>query len=128
MIKKKNYTSFFLILVLILIIGKNTNFFKNFYNISNMSHDIRQQDANDFCHLFGSGYIFYIKNKFNLQKSPIIKNSAVDQYWIFSNTYKIIDKNRLIILNNKKKNIQNFNEFKVLDNFKDRCLYLVKND
>jgi len=128
MITKKNYTSFFLILVLILIIGKNTDFFKNFYNVGSKSYDQRQQDANNFCDLFGTGYVFYIKKKFNLKKSPVIKNSAVEQYWIFSNAYKILDKNKLIILNNKKKISNNFSEFKVVDNFQNRCLYLVKND
>ena len=126
MITKKNFTSFFLILVLILIIGKNTNFFKNFYNVGSNNHDLRQQNANDFCGSFGSGYVFYIKKKFKLKKSPVIKNSAVEQYWIFSNSYKILDKNKLIILNNKKKISNNFSEFKVVDNFQNRCLYLVK--
>ena len=128
MITKKNYTLLFLILVLILVIAKKTDFFKNLFNVSIKSHDQRQQEANNFCDLLGSGYVFYIKKKFNLKNSPIIKNSAVEQYWIFSSTYKILDENKIIVLNNKKQKIKNFKGFKVLDNFQNRCLYLVKND
>ena len=109
-------------------ICKNTNFFKNLYDVTSKNYDIRQQGVYDFCELFGTGYVFYIKNKFNLNISPEIKNfeRSPQQYWIFSKNYKKIDEDKLIILN-KTKNIKLKNsDFKILDNFRDRCFYMVK--
>ena len=105
-----------------------TNFFKNLYDVTSKNHDSRQQKVYDFCELFGTGYVIYIKNKFNLNTPPEIKNfeRSPQQYWIFSKNYKKIDKDKLIILN-KTKNIKlKNNDFKILDNFRDRCFYMVK--
>ena len=126
-IKKINILSI-LILILIFIIIKQTNFFKNIYTVNYKTHDARQQDANDFCELFGSGYIFYIKEKYNLNKSPIIKNSAVNQDWIFSSKFKQIDESKIIFLNKNGFRKSELKGFKILDNFQNRCFYLVKND
>ena len=109
MLTKKFNILFFLILILFFILFKNTDFFKNTYNIINKNHDIRQQTANDFCGLLGSGYIFYIKEKFKLKKSPIIyiNNTArpvnINQNWIFPNNNKSIDESKVIIINFSKK-------------------------
>ena len=128
MIIKKFNILVFLILLLIFIISINTNLFKNIYNINSKSHDIRQQQAYDFCSKFGTGYVFYIKKKFNLENSPQIENYNISpkQYWIFLNSYKIIDQNKKIILNNKKDEKINLSKYKILDNFYDRCLFLEK--
>ena len=126
---KKFNILFFLILILFFILFKNTDFFKNTYNIINKNHDIRQQTANDFCGLLGSGYIFYIKEKFKLKKSPIIINSSVrsvKQNWIFPNNYKMVDENKVIIINLSEKIKFEFNKYKTLDNFNNRCLFLEK--
>ena len=128
MSKIQNNISLFLIAILILLICKNTNFFKNLYDINSKNHDSRQQGVYDFCEIFGTGYVFYIKNKFNLNTPPEIKNfkRSPKQYWIFSKNYKKIDEDKLIILN-KTKNIKLKNsDFKILDNFRDRCFYMVK--
>ncbi len=128
MSKIQNNISLFLIAILILLICKNTNFFKNLYDVTSKNHDSRQQKVYDFCELFGTGYVIYIKNKFNLNTPPEIKNfeRSPQQYWIFSKNYKKIDKDKLIILN-KTKNIKlKNNDFKILDNFRDRCFYMVK--
>ena len=127
--KKFDVISFLLIL-LILLICKNTNFFKSFYGVNKNDHNTRQQAAYDFCSYFATGYIFYVKKKFNLNKSPIIKNyiNTPQQYWIFSESYKLLDESRLIILNKEKKHKININNYKVLNNFNDRCLLLKKND
>ena len=128
MSKLQKNISFFSIAILILLICKNTNFFKNLYDVTSKNHDIRQQEMHDFCELFGTGYVFYIKNKFNLNTSPKIKNfeRAPKQYWIFNKNYKKIDDEKLIILN-KTKNLKLKNtDFKILDNYRDRCLYMVK--
>ena len=128
MSKIQKKISTFLIVILILLICKNTNFFKNLYDINSKNHDSRQQGVYDFCEIFGTGYVFYIKNKFNLNTSPKIKNfkRSPQQYWIFSKNYKKIDEDKLIILN-KRKNIKlKNNDFKILDNYRDRCFYMVK--
>ena len=113
---------------LIFIICKNTNFFANLHHIANNSHDKRQQKANDFCNYFGTGYVFYIKEKFKLKNSPIIKNykKTPEQYWIFSNSYKSFDENKLIILNKNKSTKVNLNEYKIIDDYNNRCLFMVK--
>ena len=59
-----------LFLILILIFLNRLNFSKIF-NLIYKSHNLRQQEANDFCNYFGTGYIFlYQKKKFNLKKAP----------------------------------------------------------
>ena len=105
MSKIQNNISLFLITILILLICKNTNFFKNLYEVTSKNHDIRQQGVYDFCEFFGTGYVYYIKNKFNLSTPPKIKNfeRSPQQYWIFSKNYKKIDEDKIIILNKKKK-------------------------
>ena len=107
MSKIQNNISLFLIVILILLICKNTNFFKNLYDVTSKNHDSRQQGVYDFCEFFGTGYVFYIKNKYNLDTPPKIKNfeRSPQQYWIFNKNFKKIDKDKLIILNKKK--IQN---------------------
>ena len=127
MLIKKINIQFFLILFLIFIIFKNTNFFANLYQIANKSHDTRQQKG-DYCGYFGTGYVFYIKQKFKLKNSPIIKNysKTPEQYWIFSNSYKSLDEDKLIILNKNKSTKVNLNEYKILDDYNNRCLFMVK--
>ena len=128
MLIKKINILFLLIVFLIFIICKNTNFFANLHHITNKSHDNRQQKANDFCNYFGSDYVFYIKEKFKLKNSPIIKNysKTPEQYWIFSNSYKSLDEDKLIILNKNKSTKVNLNEYKILDDYNNRCLFMVK--
>tara|TARA_B100001057_G_scaffold474364_1_gene539829 strand:+ start:62 stop:451 length:390 start_codon:yes stop_codon:yes gene_type:complete len=128
MLIKKINILFLLMVFLIFIICKNTNFFANLHHIANKSHDNRQQKANDFCNHFGSGYVFYIKEKFKLKNSPIIKNykKTPEQYWIFSKSYKSFDENKLIILNKNKSTKVNLNEYKILDDYNNRCLFMVK--
>ena len=128
MSKIQNNISLFLIAILILLICKNTNFFKNLYDVTSKNHDSRQQGVYDFCEFFGTGYVFYIKNKYNLDTPPKIKNfeKSPQQYWIFNKNFKKIDKDKLIILNKTKNTKLKKNDFKILDNFRDRCFYMVK--
>ena len=128
MLIKKINIPFLMMVFIIFIICKNTNFFYNLHNIANKSHDIRQQKANDYCDHFGSGYVFYIKDKFKLKNSPIIKNykQSPEQYWIFSNSYKSLDEDKLIILNKNMSTKVNLNEYKILDDYNNKCLFMVK--
>ena len=62
--------------------------------------DLRlQENAYDFCHQTGSGYVLKIKEKFKLKGIPQIKNfhTSPNQYWIFQN-YSKFDKDKLSLL------------------------------
>ena len=75
-----------LILILLLIIFKDFNFFKNTYIITQKNLDERYQKiAFDFVKTNSSGYVFYIKEKFTLKQKPLIINYNVEpeQNWIF---------------------------------------------
>jgi len=130
-LKKININlNIFSILILFLILCKSTDTFKKFYNIANEDLNIRQQNAYDFCDYTGNGYIFYIKKKFNIKKTPIIKNnfSVPNQNWIFYNLDNEIDKNKLILLNqtDQKKIKSNLSKFKIVDSYENRCFFLEK--
>ena len=87
-IKKTKFQTLFLLLVFTLILLKNTDFFKNSYHIVNKNYNLRlQQNAYDFCEDSGSGFIFKIKDKFELKKIPQIENyhRSPNQNWIFEN-------------------------------------------
>ena len=130
-IKKKNFLTFLLIFALVIILLKNTDFFKNSYYIVNKNYDLRlQQNAYDFCEDSGSGYIFKIKNKFKLKKISQIKNynTSPKQDWIFQN-YKEFNNKKLIVLFNLEENGSskiNYSKYKILDNYKNDCLFLEK--
>ena len=128
--KKFDIISFLLIL-LILLICKNTNFFKNFYNIVSKNHNLRLQNSYGFCHDTGTGYVIYLKEKFNIEKPPVIRNfnKAPPQYWVFNRiNFKIRDENKLIILNKDNRFKVDIRKYKIIDNYKDRCFFLEKND
>ena len=128
--KIKINLNIFLILILFLILCKSTDTFRKFYNIAYEDLNIRQQNAYDFCDYTGNGYIFYIKKKFNIKKTPIIKNNfkVPNQNWIFYNLDNEIDKNKLILLNqtDQKKIKSNLSKFKIVDSYENRCFFLEK--
>ena len=134
--KKKNlFTKDHVILILLLVIfSLNIDLFRKSYFIVGLDHDSRQSKlAYDYCESTGTGYIFYIKKKFNLKKLPKIKNlggtkPTTNQGWIF-NTNHVQDENKLIILFNLDRNNKfrfDFNNYNVEDNYKNDCLYLTK--
>lgn len=96
-LKKKIFKFNILILfLLILMIAKYSNFFKNTYIITQKNLDERYEKiAFDFCQNNSSGYIFYIKKKFALKEKPLIINYHIEpqQNWIFhkDNIYKMSD-------------------------------------
>ena len=128
--KKKINLNFLLILILFLILCKSTDAFRKSYYIVYEDINIRQQKAYDFCDYTDNGYIFYIKKKFNIKKTPIIKNNfrVPNQNWIFYNLDNEIDKNKLILLNqtDQKKIKSNLSKFKIVDSYENRCFFLEK--
>ncbi len=118
-----------ILLVLILILCKSTSFFKNFHYTVSKNHNFRLQNTYDFCNTTGTGYLIYLKEKFNIERPPFIKNfnRSPNQYWVFKQkNYKIKDKNKLIILNKDKKLKINMSKYKIIDNYKGRCFFLEK--
>ena len=91
------------------------------YDVTTKNHESRQQEVYDFCEFFGTGYVIYIKNKFKLNSPPKIKNfkRSPKQYWIFSKHNTKIDEFKIAA---EKEGI----DFIILDNFRDRCFYMVK--
>ena len=135
--KKKNlFTKEHVILIVLFVIfSLSIDLFRNSYFIISLDHDSRQSKfAYDYCEGSGSGYIFYIKKKFNLNKSPKIINyggrheSSPPQTWIFNTNYRQ-DENKLIILFNLDGNNQtkfDLTNYNIKDNHKNDCLFLTK--
>ena len=134
--KKNNlFTKDHVILILLFVIFTlSIDVFRKSYFVISLDHDSRQSKlAYDYCESTGTGYIFYIKKKFNLKKSPEIKNlggtkPTTNQGWIF-NTNHVQDENKMIILFNLDRNNKfrfDFNNYNVEDNYKNDCLYLTK--
>lgn len=130
-IKKTKFQTLFLLLVFTLILQKNTDFFKNSYHIVNKNYNLRlQQNAYDFCEDSGSGFIFKIKDKFELKKIPQIENyhRSPNQNWIFEN-YNEFNNQKLILLFNLNENGSSkfdYSQYKIIDNYKNDCLFLEK--
>ncbi len=137
----KELRTIFLIFFLIFILIKNNNFFKNSFKLIYTNYELRlQSTAYGFCEIsghqysknLGTGYIFFIKDKFDLKKIPIIRdfNISPNQRWIFQN-YDEINENKIIILNNLDNDGNpkfKFDKYKILHNHKNNCLFLEKND
>ena len=134
--KKNNlFTKDHVILILLIVFfSLSIDVFRKVYFILDLDHDSRQSKlAYDYCEGTGTGYIFYIKKKFNLKKLPKIKNlggtePTTYQGWMFNTTH-VQDENKLIILFNLDRNNKfrfDFNNYNVEDNYKNDCLYLTK--
>ena len=134
--KKNNlFTKDHVILILLIVFfSLSIDVFRKVYFILDLDHDSRQSKlAYDYCESTGTGYIFHIKKKFNLKKSPEIINlggtkQTTFQGWMFNTTH-VQDENKLIILFNLDRNNKfrfDFNNYNIEDNHKNDCLYLTK--
>lgn len=128
--KKKISLNLFLIFFLLLILIKDLDFFKKSYTIFLKDINSRQQEAYDFCSYTGLGYVFYIKKKFNLNKTPLIKNTfkTPNENWIFNDFKNEIDENKIILLNYINQSQIDLSQYIILDNYENRCFLLKKND
>ncbi len=117
-LKKITDLKIIIILILFIILFKNLNFFKSGYFLFTKNINERQQNyAYDFCENNSSGYVFYIKNKFNLKEKPLIINYHIEpqQDWIFKKDNIYSNSNKIILLNYKKNKTYNFVKIKDLD-------------
>lgn len=127
-------------LVLIFLQFNKTAF--DIYYIYEKNHDTRLTDSYEnifysgFCQKQSHGYIIYIKNKFKpkIQKNFIPKIINLENrnipYWLFMDGNKKVNNKQIILLNFKEKYKMNFDlsNYKILDNFEDRCFFLEKYD
>ena len=134
--RKKKFTKNHIILIFLFVIFTlSIDLFRKSYFVMTLDHDSRQSKiAYDYCEGSGTGYIFYIKKKYNLNKPPKIINyggteqSTTYQGWMF-NMNHVQDETKLIVLFNLDKNNQSrfdFNNYNIEDNHKNDCLYLTK--
>lgn len=133
---KKNILNIFILLALSLILLKNLDTFKEGYFILTKNYDQRFQESYEkdqfsgYCSKESHGYVHHIKTKYTNRNTPVIINLEQKRrklpYWIFYNQDGKIDDNKLILLNydiSKKSLIKNFI---IIDNYKNKCLYLEK--
>tara|TARA_B100002052_G_C15429184_1_gene396265 strand:+ start:38 stop:493 length:456 start_codon:yes stop_codon:yes gene_type:complete len=137
----KNIKGILILLFIILFFIQSLQTLRNINSILNknyherMSQNYLNKFYSGFCKKQSHGYLIYIKNNFieifKDNKIPIIinyENRKIPE-WIFQKTNLIVDDNYLIILN-KNKNIKSINieDYKVLDNYNNKCFLLKKND
>ena len=97
--------------------------------IDHKNHNFRLQNSYNFCINTGTGYLIYLKEKFNIEIPPVIKNfnKSPYQYWVFNRkNSKIRDENKLIILNKDNNFKVDTNKYKIIDNYEGRCFFLEK--
>ena len=98
---KKKYQTLIL-LVLVIILSINTNFFKKLYEVISWKFDLRIAKNYGYCHGESVGWLFDIKSKYQINDNPKIVNynhePSLD--WTIINTKNINQKsNKLILLN-----------------------------
>jgi len=90
-----------------------------------------------FCEKQSHGYLIHIISKFENRTIPKVLNFEEGKripYWLFQNinlpTGAKLDDNKLILLNFDKsfENRIDFSKYKILDNYKNRCFFLERND
>ena len=98
--KKKSQV--LVLLILIIICGINTNFFKNFAEVILHKFDDRIVNRYGFCSGESIGYLLYLKKKYEIKNNPKIINYAhtpsVD--WAIINTKNINKSSKKLILLN----------------------------
>ena len=99
-LKKKSQT--LILLVLVIILSINTNFFKKLYEVISWKFDLRIAKNYGYCHGESVGWLFDIKSKYQINDNPKIVNynhePSLD--WTIINTKNINQKsNKLILLN-----------------------------
>ena len=139
---KLNLFCIILLLFIFFIFLQKVSFLKNIYYISFKSHNIRfiksyeNKFYSGYCTKESHGYVSNIahkyKNKYFQTDVPKIVNYDKIRrlpYWIFlQNEFKPNDK-YLIILNLKmNENDFKYFDYKIIDNYENRCFFLVKND
>ena len=141
-ILKNINANLFVYLVLFLLISiffKENRTFYNLYKIGTLDYNQRISKNYEkifysgFCHRQSHGYLFYIKDKFPKLPVPEVINFQKGKkvpWWIFYKTnYKTNDKYLILLnFNLADKKEFDFSKYTILDNFKNNCYFLEKND
>ncbi len=102
MFEYKKKSQIVILLILIIIFGINTNFFRNFLEVISQKFDDRITKKYGFCSQESIGYLVYLKKKYGIKDNPKIINyvHAPNVNWAIINT-KNINKssNKFILLN-----------------------------
>jgi hypothetical protein len=127
-INKKKVYKIIIILVILSISTKQTDFFKKSYFTLTRSYDYRLVNSYEFCGSESIGFLDYIKTSFNINyKVPIINfMDSANSSWYFANL-KRNNNNKIIFLNyNKNTNsLKDLEAYKVIYKHND-CYYLEK--
>tara|TARA_Y100000996_G_C22488671_1_gene629267 strand:- start:699 stop:1094 length:396 start_codon:yes stop_codon:yes gene_type:complete len=129
---KKNRL-YFVIPILLILIGYKINFLKSLHDTSLISYDERINNTYGFCEREGVGYANFIKKNFTINDKLEITNSLKQNsmnsgHWFVYNPNFSEKKETfyLIVINYNKLNKKiNLDNYKILHNFKD-CYFLVK--
>lgn len=132
--KIKNFNFFLVNIFVIIMLVFAFDFPKNLYNILLHNYDERRLNIYGYCDkLFG-----YLEKINNLYKKKNINSFNFDDYpksssVFFYNINYPFDDNKLIILNYNSDNplqqkyfLDNFSNYRILDNYKNRCFLLEK--
>ena len=138
--KKKINT--LILIFLIFAFFEKANLFKNIYSVIFKSHNIRFIKAYDsvffsgYCKKQSHGYVAFIKKNYLdiLLKESVPKIINFEKgrkipYWIFLKTNPEIDNNFIILFNfNLKNGNFDISNYKTINNYQNKCLFLIKND
>jgi len=133
--KIKNMNFFFVNIIVIIMLIFAYDFPKNLYNILLHKYDQRRLNIYGYCDKESFGYLEKINN---LYKEKNINSFNFDDYpksssVFFYNINYPFDNSKIIILNYNSDNLfqqkyflDNFSNYNVLDNYKNKCFLLEK--
>lgn len=134
-INKKQYLSFILILIILLAIAKQIDFFKSFYFITKLSYKERLLKQYNFCGYESLGFLNYLKEKYNIDRKIKIINfgNSPDPSWFYSDLQDSINSEKIILISygrNRERFSQLYNtydlkKYKVIENI-ESCYFLAK--
>ena len=113
-----------ILLILVMILINNFNFFKNYYFLISTDYSTRFNKVYNFCEKESVSFISYLIDKYKFKKNIPIKNFKVspDPSWIFLNSVNSeIDYSKLILLNYEDESKMKFDKVN-LNNFKTNFL------
>ena len=122
-------------LIILLIIVKQTFFFRNAYFVIKFNYKERLLRQYEFCGYESVGFLNYIRNKYNLsEKIPIINfGNSPNSSWFYSDLKSNYDNKRAILLNyGWNQNIfpdlyndYSLQKYKIIEKI-DYCYYVIK--
>ena len=133
--KIKNINFFLVNIIVIIMLTFAYDFPKNLYNILLHNYDERRLNIYGYCDKESFGYLEKINN---LYKNININSFNFDDYpksstVLFYNINYPFDNSKLIILNYNSDNLlqqkyflDNFSNYLILDNYKNKCFLLEK--